>query len=181
MVSFFTSYKERHLARNTKQLSEKNDLFISLVFLSYVLAFMEYWPYVAGKYASTFAQHFIINLRVLTIFYGCCVCGLSCDCGLNCETAIRRNPTAPSVETMCYFNRKILRSIKIRYSQFQSSNQLAFNYNDLLEHAHCGPEQQLLETSSSTAERLIKDHAEIRIMRPACRERTNVKILQTYI
>ena len=84
---------------------------------------MDYWPHVAGKYASTFAQHyFITNLRVLTIFYDCCVCGLSCDCGLVCETAIRRNATVPIAESMCYFNRKILRSAILKYSQFKSSN-----------------------------------------------------------
>ena len=53
---------------------------------------MEYWPHVDCKY---------------TIFYDCCVCGLSCNCGLNCKTAIRGNATAAIAETMCYLNRKI--------------------------------------------------------------------------
>ena len=61
---------------------------------SYVLAFVDYWPHVDGTYTSHFTHHSITNLKVLTIFYDCCVCGLSCDCGLNCETAIRRNATA---------------------------------------------------------------------------------------
>ena len=38
--------------RNTKQLSEPDDLFISFVSLSYVLAFMEYWPHLGRKYTS---------------------------------------------------------------------------------------------------------------------------------
>ena len=69
---------------------------------------MEYWLHVAGKY---------IYVKFYTSFYpksestydisDSCVSGLSCDCGLNCKTAIRRNATAPIVETMCYFNRKI--------------------------------------------------------------------------
>ena len=69
---------------------------------------MEYWPHIDGKYTSNFTHHSFKNLKVLTIFYDSCVCGLSCDCGLNCETAIRRNATESIVETMCYFNRKIV-------------------------------------------------------------------------
>ena len=104
MISFL---KRKHLTRNTKQLPKTNDLFISLVSLSYVLAFMEYWPHVDCKYMSNFTHHCITNLKVLTIFHDSCVCGHFCDCGLNCETATRRNATASIVETMCYFNRKI--------------------------------------------------------------------------
>jgi len=84
--------------------------------------YMDYWPHVGRKYTSNFTQHSITNLKVLMIFYDCCVCGLSCDCGLNCETAIKRNATKPIVETMCYFNRKIPRTTRLRYSQFQSSH-----------------------------------------------------------
>ena len=68
---------------------------------------MDYWPHVGSKYTSNFIHDSITSLKVVRIFYDCCVRGLSCDCGLNCETAIRRNATAPIVETMCYFNRKI--------------------------------------------------------------------------
>ena len=68
---------------------------------------MEYWPHVASKYSLNFTHQSITNLKVLTIFYDFCVCGLSYDCGLNCETAIiLRNATAPTVEAMCYFNEK---------------------------------------------------------------------------
>ena len=83
---------------------------------------MEYWPHVASKYMSNFTHHSMTNLRVLTIFDDRSVCGVSCDCGLNCETAIKRNATAPIIETMCYFNRKILRTTRPRYSEFQSSH-----------------------------------------------------------
>jgi len=76
---------------------------------------MDYWPHVAGKYTSNFTHHSITNLKVLTIFYDCCVCGLSCNCSLNCDTAIRRNASALILETMCYFNRKILRTTRLRY------------------------------------------------------------------
>ena len=58
-------------------MSETNDLFISRVSLSYVLAFMEYWPHVERKYASNFTYHSITNLKVITIFYDYCVSGLS--------------------------------------------------------------------------------------------------------
>ena len=76
--------------------------------LSYVLTFMEYWPDLAGKYRSNFTHYPIPNPKVLTIFQILVFLhGLSCDCGLNCKTTIRRNATAPTVETMCYFNRKI--------------------------------------------------------------------------
>ena len=75
--------------------------------LSYVLAFMEYWPHLDGKYTSDLTHHSITNLKVFTLFYDSCVCGLSCDCGLNCKTAIRRNATASIIKSMCYFNRKI--------------------------------------------------------------------------
>ena len=92
--------KEKHLTRNTKLLSQTNDLLISLVSLSYVLAFTEYSPHVGCKYTSNFTHHPITNLKLLAIFYDCCVCGLCCKCGLNSETAITRNATAPIVETM---------------------------------------------------------------------------------
>ena len=95
------------MTRNTKQLSINNDLFISLVSLSYVLTFMKNWPHIDCKYTSNFAHHSNTNLKVLAISYDSSVCGLSCDCGLNCETTIRRNATTPIAETMCYFNRKI--------------------------------------------------------------------------
>ena len=84
-------------------MSETNDLLISLVSLSYVLAFTEYSPHVGCKYTSNFTHHSITNLKVLTLFYDSCVCGLSCDC----KTAIRRNATMSMVESVCYFNRKI--------------------------------------------------------------------------
>ena len=67
------------MKRNTKQLSETNDLFISLVSLSYVLSFMEYWSHVGRKYTSKFTHHSITNLKIVPIFYGCCVCGLTCE------------------------------------------------------------------------------------------------------
>ena len=88
-------------------VSETNDLFISLVSLSYVLAFMEYWPHLDCKYTSNFTHISITNLKVFTLFYDSSVCGLSCDCGLNCKTAMRRNATVSMVESVCYFNRKI--------------------------------------------------------------------------
>ena len=75
--------------------------------LSYVLALTEYSPHVGCKYTSNFTHHSITNLKLVTIFYDCCVCGLCCNCGLNSETAITRNATAPIVETMYEFNRKI--------------------------------------------------------------------------
>ena len=90
--------------------------------LSYVLAFIDYWPHVVSKYTLNFTHHSITNLKVLTIFYDCCDSGPSCDCGLNCETAIRRNATALIVETMFYFNRKILRTTRLRYRQSQSGH-----------------------------------------------------------
>ena len=68
--------------------------------LSYVRAFMEYWTLVGGKYTSNFTHHSITNVKVLTIFCDCCLCGLSCDCGLNRETAIKRNATASILESM---------------------------------------------------------------------------------
>ena len=100
MVSFMVSpqelqRKEKHLTRNTRQVSETNDLFVSLVSLSYVPGVMEYCPHEVCKYISNFIHHCITNLKVPTMFNDCCVCGLSCDCGLNCETAIRRNTSAP--------------------------------------------------------------------------------------
>ena len=75
--------------------------------LSYVLAFMEYWPHLDCKYTSNFPHHSITDLKVLTLFNDSCVCGLICDCGLNCKTAIRRNAKASMKESMCYFNRKV--------------------------------------------------------------------------
>ena len=75
--------------------------------LSYVLTPMEYWTLVGRKYTSNFTHHSITNVKVLTIFCDCCVCGLSSDCGLNRGTAIKRNATASILEGMCYFNRKI--------------------------------------------------------------------------
>ena len=71
--------------------------------LSYALAFIEYRPHVACKYTSNFSRDSIANLKALMIFYDPCVCGLSCACGLNCGTPIRRNATAPVVETTLYF------------------------------------------------------------------------------
>ena len=46
--------REMQRKRNTKQLSKTNDLFISLVFLSYVLFLWKYWRQSGGKYASFF-------------------------------------------------------------------------------------------------------------------------------
>ena len=83
---------------------------------------MDYWPHAGRKYTSNFTHHSITNLKVLTIFYDCCVCGISCDWGLNSETAFIRNATARIVETMCYFNRKIGLPDLRRYSQFHSSH-----------------------------------------------------------
>ena len=76
--------KGKHLTRNTKELSETNDLLIYLMSLPYVLSFMEYWSHAASKYTSNFTHHSITNLKVLPIFYDCCVSGLTCECGLNC-------------------------------------------------------------------------------------------------
>ena len=90
-----------------KHRSLKLNICLSLLSLSYVLALMEYCIHVDRKYTSNFTHHSITNLKVLTIFCDCYVCGLSCDCGLNCETAIKRNATASILESMCYFNRKI--------------------------------------------------------------------------
>ena len=75
--------------------------------LSYVLAFIESWPRLDCKYTSNFTHYSITNLKVLTLFYDFCACGLCCDCVLNYQTAIKRNATASIVETMCYFKRKI--------------------------------------------------------------------------
>ena len=69
---------------NKEGVSETKYLFISLLSLSYVLALMEYCIHLGCKYTSNFTHHSITNLKVLTIFCDCCVCGLSCDCGLNC-------------------------------------------------------------------------------------------------
>ena len=46
--------REMQRKRNTKQLSKTNDLFISLVCLSYVLFLWKYWPQSGRKYASFF-------------------------------------------------------------------------------------------------------------------------------
>ena len=92
--------KGKHLTRNTKKLSQTNDLLISLVSLSYVLAFTEYSPHVGCKYTSNFTHHSITNLKLLTIFYDCFVSGLCCNCGLNSQTTVTRNATPPIVETM---------------------------------------------------------------------------------
>ena len=55
IVSLLMSYKdEMQRKRNTKQLSKTNDLFISLVCLSYVLFLWKYWPQSGCKYASFF-------------------------------------------------------------------------------------------------------------------------------
>ena len=51
----------------------------------------------------------------------------------------------------------------------------------MLQHAHCGPQWQLLETISSTAELFIKDYAKSRITRQGCRERRIAKILSTNV
>ena len=92
--------KGKHLTRNTKQLPQTNDVLIFFLFFSYVLAFTEYSPHVGCKYTSNFTHHSITNLKLLTIFYHCCVCGLCCNCGLNPYTAITRIATGPIVETM---------------------------------------------------------------------------------
>ena len=139
---------------------------------------MEYCPHGGCKYTSNFTHHSITNLKVLTIFYNCCVCGLSCDFRVNCETAIRRNPTAPAEETMRYFNRKIgLPDLDI------ASFRLIINLH--LTTTICYSMHTRVRNSSFSkplalyAKRFIKDHAKSRITHPACRERRNVKILST--
>ena len=77
MLRFF------RLTCNKAKVSETKSLFISHLSLSYVIAFTEYSPYVACEYTSNFTHHSITNLKLLTIFYECCVCGLCCNCGLN--------------------------------------------------------------------------------------------------
>ena len=142
---------------------------------------MDYWPHLAGKYTSNFTHHSITNLKVLTIFYDSCVCGLSCDCALNCETTIRRNATAPIVETICYFNRKIgLPDLGITSFRVPIYQHLTTTICYSIHAAVCN--SSFSKPFSSTAELFIKDHAKSRITRAGSfRKRRNVQFFSTYI
>ena len=122
--------------------------------LSYVLAFVEYWPHLACKYTSIFTHNSITNLKVLTFFYDSCVCGLSCDCGLNYKTAIRRNATAPMVESMCYISRKIaLPDLGIASSRvainFHSTTTICYSMHTAVQNSSFSKLLALLQSFSS--------------------------------
>ena len=97
------------------------------------------------------------------------------------KTAIRRNATAPIVETMCYFVRKIgLPDFGIASFRVGINLDLTTTICYSMHTAVCNSSFSL-ETISSTAELFIKDHAKSRITRPVWWERRNVKILSTYV
>ena len=117
---------------------------------------------------SNFKRHSITNLRVLTIFYDCRVCGFSCDCSSNCETA------RVIVETMHYFNRE--RGIP---DLSKVSFRVAVNLHFTLT-INCGTHTVFRDSSFSqplalpTAELFIKDGAGSRII-PDYGQRGNVE------